>query len=220
MTNYMPRSDADFNNWQGNFIATLTNYLTDLGLTAEEITPITTAQTTWTTAYNNHIAAQSAAESARQDKDDSRKQYKSLLRQLVNQLQVNPQMTDAMRQGLGITVSKSTASSLGEPTTRPIPRVELKGRYQLEIHFVDETTPTRKAKPSGVMGSEIWLKIGDPPPTDPQELTFVALDTATPYVMEFKGEDVGKTAYFMLRWVNRKGESGPWSQTVSMMIPG
>jgi len=41
----MPRSDADFNNWQGNFIATLTNYLTDLGLTAEEITPITTAQT-------------------------------------------------------------------------------------------------------------------------------------------------------------------------------
>lgn len=70
------------------------------------------------------------------------------------------------------------------------------------------------------MGSEIWVKIGDPPPTDPQELTFVALDTATPYVMEFKGEDVGKTAYFMLRWVNRKGESGPWSQTVSMMIPG
>ncbi|WP_446421963.1 hypothetical protein [Coleofasciculus sp.] len=220
MSSYMPRSDADFNNWQGNFIATLTNHLTDLGLTAEEITSITTAQTTWTTAYNHHIAAQSAAESARQDKDDSGKQYKSLLRQLVNQLQVNPQMTDAMRQGLGITVSKSTSSSLGEPTTRPIPRIESKGRYQLEIHFVDETTPTRKAKPSGIMGSEIWVKIGDPPPTDPKELTFVALDTATPYVMEFKGEDVGKIAYFMLRWVNRKGESGPWSQTVSMMIPG
>ena len=129
-------------------------------------------------------------------------------------------MTDAMRQGLGITVSKSTSSSLGKPTTRPIPRIELKGRYPLEIHFVDETTPTRKAKPSGIMGNEIWVKIGDPPPTDPKELTFVALDTATPYVMEFKGEDVGKIAYFMLRWVNRKGESKPWSQTVSMMIPG
>ena len=42
MSSYMPRSDADFNNWQGNFIATLTNYLTDLGLTADEITAITT----------------------------------------------------------------------------------------------------------------------------------------------------------------------------------
>ncbi|EDX73626.1 hypothetical protein MC7420_6674 [Coleofasciculus chthonoplastes PCC 7420] len=220
MTSYMPRSDADFNNWQANFVTALTNYLSDLGLTAEDITSITTAQTEWTTAYNNHIIAQSAADSARQEKDDSRQTYKTELRRVVNQLQVNPQITDAMRQGLGITVPKSSSSAVGVPTTRPLPRVELKGRYQLEIHFVDETTPTRKAKPSGMIGSEIWVKIGDPPPTDPKELTFVALDTATPYVMEFSGEDVGKTAYFMLRWVNTKGESGPWSQTVSMMIPG
>jgi hypothetical protein len=41
-----------------------------------------------------------------------------------------------------------------------------------------EMTPTRRAKPMGVLGSEIWVKVGDAPPNDPKELSFVALDTA------------------------------------------
>lgn len=64
------------------------------------------------------------------------------------------------------------------------------------------------------------MKIGDPAPTDPKELRFLATDTATPYVMEYDGADANKAAHYMLRWVNRKGESGPWSQTVSATITG
>jgi hypothetical protein len=39
----------------------------------------------------------------------------------------------------------------------------------------------------------------------------VALDSATPYLMVHEGADVGKTAYYALRWENTRGESGPWS---------
>ncbi|HUU97783.1 MAG TPA: hypothetical protein VM487_18765 [Phycisphaerae bacterium] len=50
---------------------------------------------------------------------------------------------------------------------------------------------------------------GDPPPVDPGELTFLSLDTRTPYVADFPGEDGGKTAHYMLRWVATTGEKGP-----------
>jgi hypothetical protein len=78
--------------------------------------------------------------------------------------------------------------------------------------------PTSKAKPEDVMGAEISLKIGEPEPLDPDEMRILALDTATPYVATFKGEDAGKTAYYRLRWVNTRGEKGPWSQLYSATI--
>ena len=47
-----------------------------------------------------------------------------------------------------------------------------------------------------------------------------AVDRSTPYLMEFNSADAGKTAYWALRWVNTRGEHGPWSATVSGTIPG
>jgi len=98
--------------------------------------------------------------------------------------------------------------------------------------------PTRKAKPAGVLGAEIWvniLPVGQPTPTDPASFTFVALDTRTPYTLDFAGADgglpltrrggrtifhclpsakrlrrvKGKNANYLLRWVNRIGQKEP-----------
>ena len=38
------------------------------------------------------------------------------------------------------------------------------------------------------MGGKIWVKVGDPAPTDPKELTFLLVDTRTPYVVDYPGE--------------------------------
>ena len=73
-------------------------------------------------------------------------------------------------------------------------RVDTSQRLQHTIHFADESTPTSKAKPAGAMGAEIWVKVapaGDPPPADPGELTFLAVDTRTPYTTDFDGADAG-----------------------------
>jgi hypothetical protein len=59
---------------------------------------------------------------------------------------------------------------------------------------------------------------GDSAPTDPSELTFLALDTRTPYTADYAGTDGNKTAHYMLRWVNTRGEKGPWSETASATI--
>ncbi len=44
------------------------------------------------------------------------------------------------------------------------------------------------------------------------------METRTPYVIDYLGEDGDKTAQYMLRWIATTGERGPWSETASATI--
>ena len=87
---------------------------------------------------------------------------------------------------------------------------------------MDANTPTSRAKPDGVRGCQIWMKVceqGEQAPNDPKQLTFVATDTKSPYVLQFEGFEGGMTVYYWLRWENTRGEVGPWSDAVMATIP-
>jgi hypothetical protein len=64
------------------------------------------------------------------------------------------------------------------------------------------------------------MKIDGNATTDASELSYVATDTSSPYTVTFEGKHVGKTAYYWLRWVNTRGEHGPWSSTISALEAG
>jgi len=80
--------------------------------------------------------------------------------------------------------------------------------------------PTSKAKPAGVRGCQVGVKIGAAPPASASDLQYLATDTRTPYVAGFDQADAGKTAYDWLRWENTKGETGPSSAVASATITG
>ena len=104
--------------------------------------------------------------------------------------------------------------------TRPIGRVDTAQRLQHTIHWTDEATPDNKKRPRGAMGAGIYSKIDGPPPTDPSECNFIAVDTATPYVIHYNGDDAGKMAHYMLRWHMSDGSNSAWSETISATITG
>lgn len=218
MADYLPVSDTDFTAWVQNFISYANANLSALGLTAADLTPIQNAEAKWETAYASNISAQAQAQSARQAKDDARSEQVSLIRSLVARIQASKTVTDAQRQALQLNVRSGTRTPAPTPTSRPVAQVDISQRLRHTVSFTDELTPTSRAKPDGVTGCEIWIKIGGTPPADPSEMRYLATDTRSPYVVEFDGADAGKTAYYMLRWVNSRGERGPWSQTISAMI--
>lgn len=92
-------------------------------------------------------------------------------------------------------------------------------RLEHTVSYSDITTPTRRARPEVVSACEIYVAVGAVPPTDPKQYRFVGLSTRTPEVVTFESEDGGKTANYLLRWVNTKGEAGPWSQVISATVP-
>lgn len=215
---YIPSADADFSAWLNNFITYANANLTPLGLVAADVVPLQTAATGWETAYAANIAAQAASQGARQEKDGARKSAEALARPLVQRLQKTGTVKDSHRESLGLNLQSTTRTAVGEPTSRPVATVDTSQRLQHTISFVDEATPRSRAKPAGVLGCEVWMKVGNVAPADPSELTYLATDTRTPYTTIFDGADAGKIAYYMLRWVNSRGERGPWSQTVAATI--
>jgi len=222
MPDYLPGSDTELQSWVENFVSYAQAHGPDLGLDPPQIEQISDALTDFSDKMSTNVTAQQAAQSARQAKDDSRDNLESAVRALVRQLQASPEVDDTEREGLGITVrDKVRTTDASGIDTRPIGAVDTSQRLRHEIRFTDESTPTRRAKPNGVMGCEIWVKVsaaGEPAPSSPDKLSFVTLDTATPYIAEFDGADGGKTAHYMLRWVKSGGEKGPWSETVSATI--
>ena len=96
--------------------------------------------------------------------------------------------------------------------------IDTSQRLRHTINFVDELTPTSRAKPDGAQGCEIWMKVGEPAPAGPKDVHYLALDTRTPYIVDFDAADAGKTAFYMLRWTSTRAEPGPWSATVSGTI--
>jgi hypothetical protein len=218
MTDYIPASDADFSAWLQNFITFSNANLAALGLTAADLTPLQAAGTDFATARTANDATQAQAQGTRATKDTTRATAEGVLRPLVARLQATPGVTDAHRQSLMITVRSTTRTAAAAPTSKPVATIDTSQRLQHTLSFVDELTPTSRAKPDGVSGCEIWVKVDGAAPVDPDELKYLATDTSSPYVASFRGADGGKTAYYMLRWVNTRGEQGPWSQTMNATI--
>ena len=218
MPDYIPPADAAFNAWAVNFVSYVAANTAALGLVAGDVAALGTANSAWRVAYPALAAAQATAQAARQTKDDARAALETEIRSLARRLQASLDVDDTERAAMGITVADTVATAAAVPATRPLVTVDTSQRLRHVITFVDEGTPTKKAKPKGVMGVEIWVKIGDPAPVDPSELDFLAVDTRTPYTADFGGADGGKTAHYMLRWVNTNGEKGPWSETASATI--
>lgn len=217
MPDYIPDTEAEFRAWLKNFLDFANANLAALGLVAADTAPIAAAAVTVDTALADSVAAQAAAKAAVETKQAAIDAAKALVRPLAQRIQSSNTVLDSHRHSLGLNVRSTTRTAVAVPTTRPVATIDTSQRLQHTISFVDEQTPGNRKKPDGVMGCEVWIKIGTPP-TDPSELTYLATDTKTPYTAVFDGADAGKLVSYMLRWVNRRGERGPWSQTVSATI--
>jgi hypothetical protein len=126
---------------------------------------------------------------------------------------------DADRANMGMTVRGTGVSPVNPPTTRPLVRVDTSQRLLHTLRFSDESTPTRRRKLRGVLGAEVWVALAaahDPPPV----LTFAGENPAGAYRFlavnsrgtmqtDFSTAEAGQTAYYALRWLSTRGETGP-----------
>ncbi len=219
--NFVPRPDAEFSVWGDQFNAYVQANFSALGLTPSEVLGLNADWISFQIAYTAHVKAGAAAAAAYETKVEARRKFVALMRPAVRQIQTFPGTTDAHRGNLGITIPDPTRTRIGAPTSRPLVKVDFSKRLVHRVAFVDEKTPKRRARPRGVMGAEVWVKVtapGDPPPTGPGDLSFLMLSTRSPAVAEYAGADAGKTAHYMVRWLSSRGEPGPWSETASATI--
>jgi hypothetical protein len=69
-----------------------------------------------------------------------------------------------------------------------------------------------RAKPAGVIGAEIWVKVDGPPPVDPGELEFLAVDTRGPLHARLRrggGRQERQLSFALGEPDRREGTAGP-----------
>lgn len=222
MPDYIPAPDDEFDTFLRDQFPPYvnTNFLA-LGLVLADNTALQSPTTAWGYSWVALTNANATVEAATMDKDHKRADVEVIVRRLAMKLQSNPAITDAQKAALGITVRKTTKTPVAVPTTVPVlTRVDTSTRCILRLFFADAATPDSKAKPAGVQGCEIREQIGGPAPVNPETMAFLAIETRSPYRADFEAPDAGKTIYFAFRWLNTKGQPGPWSQIYNAVCPG
>lgn len=219
MPDYIPRTDADFDGWQANWVTYAAANTAALGLVLGDITALQTAQTAWDTDYDAHLTAQAAAQAARAAKDAEREAFVALLRSYSQQIQKRTGTSDEQRGGLGITIPDTTPTPVPAPVTAPLLNIVTSERLR---HVVEasKTAPEGGGlgKPTAVRGVQLWRKIADPAPVDETELEFVSEFTRARMTLDYQMSQGGQTVYYQARWVSMRGDSGPWGEMVSATV--
>jgi hypothetical protein len=224
MAGYMPNADSDFLTWATNFSSYITLHSGELPIDAQQAAAISTEVTGFRTNLNGHITARDASQSACELKDEKRETAEAVIRMMVRQFQASPEVTDAQREAMGIPVRSGVRRMAAvEILSRPLGKVDTSERMRHRISYWNEATPNKRAKPAHTLGCEIWYVLTattEPAPLDPAAYKSLGLNTASPFMAEYDGSDVGKMAHYMLRWVGTTGEKGAWSDIISATIVG
>lgn len=219
-SDFIPQRDADLGPFADNMSEVVGEDPPDYGLTTGQATALTTAYSAWTNAYEASLEADLAAKAATVTKVGARATLEAAIRACNASVQATPTVTNAQKELAGFPVRDTTRTPVPPPTTAPfVVSAIAQSALSQQLEFRDQGTPSKRAKPSGVTGAEIWCKVGAPAPIDGTGCTFIGLDTRTPYLAEFDPEDSGKAVWYVLRWVSTTGEPGPWGPVFAAVVP-
>ncbi len=217
---YIPAEDDEFTPWLTAYVAYVVANYAALGISTTERDALQACAVAWGYAFDGFTAARTAFHAATQDKDGKRAAVEDFVRMLTGMIQKRPGTTDQMRVDLGITVPKSGRTPAPIPSTAPtLTKIDTSTRSILRLFFADSATPQTKAKPAGVALCEIRQQIGGTAPTTPTAMQTLALEGRTPYRSDYEPEEVGAKVWLALRWVNTRGEPGPWSEIFAAVVP-
>ena len=218
MSDFFPRQDTGFHTWAKTFTDYARDNFDELDLNENDVYEAMALVTAFQTAFDTHNAAQNAAKSAAATKAGVRETLETALRKLSRQVQANPGVTDAERKSLGVTVRDTVRTPVPEPATTPRLTVDISERLRHTLGFYDAGAGGKRAKPAGVSGCEIWVKVGGDRPRDENEMRYVGRASRAGFVVQYAAENAGKTAHYWTRWVNTRGVPGAWGDTVSATI--
>ena len=197
---------------------------TSYGSTVSEMTAFGTLCSSFTAARGVCSEPSTATEVATQEKLTIKAQLVAFMRSLGRRIQANPAVTPAMKTAATLPVHQSEPTPTPVPGTRPVAQVKTVIGRNIVVLVTDELTPTKRARPAGYAGYEIfsWVVTDGTtmPPADLEKWRYEGQSTKAEATIGYNGEDVGKTVIIVVRWFNRKGEVGPTSNPVIAVVAG
>jgi hypothetical protein len=215
---YVPRQDGKLLEWVRNLLSYLVRNGALFGLDPHTWADLEQKILAYSDAYQKAEAPNRGSADVLL-KNECRDTLKKVVRLYVKEyLEYNHLVTDENRKLMGLPIHDTIPTPAPVSTTAPEAEVKLPSPAVIEIHFKETGSPNKR-KPKGQSGVEVASAILNEKPADWEKLIHSDFATKTPLRLTFKGDDRGKTLYFALRWQNTRGEKGPWSEIMSVIIP-
>jgi hypothetical protein len=216
---YMPSNDDEFDNLQNVVYTTSTTNATRWLIPSSVLSALTVKRNRWTAALTAFRNRPTRTPAVTLEKNDAKKDYNSTLRDFIQgQLIRNTMVTDADLRAMGLPIHDRIPTPVGPPKTRTETEITFP---QIMEHFlrVRDSESKRAAKPPHVIGFQVYRLIGGKAEPAYEDMQFVGMATRSPYTVTYASEQRGQLVFYATRWVNTRGETGPWSEIVSAIIP-
>ena len=216
--NFLPSRDSELAIWLDTYNSVVAAAPDLTGLSIEQAATLAAAVTAYSTALQKASARETRSPMNVEAKNEAKQAVIALVRSLVRINQAYPGMTNAKREQLGITVPDVSPSPVPVPDRAPeFDGLRAEGwTVRFRLHNGDST---RRAKPAGVKGANVFSYVGEHPPTEVAAWKFEGGITRTETSVVFPSTlAAGTKVWLTAFWFNTKAESGPAAVPVSTQI--
>ena len=217
--NRLPRTDAAFLAFVDRFVAELSSdpdrYHIDPGRTGEVADLVT--RLVASRAEVGDLAGR--LDAARVRRRQLWAELQVSVRSLVRILQNDRRLTDEDRASVGVPPRVSPAVVRDSvPTVEPDVRVWPvdRLRHALKLRPVSGGS----IWPEDARGVEVHRMLGVDGSQDPTRYRRIEVMRRRRLELAFDASEAGEMAHYLFRYVDRRGRPGPWSQVVSVTVPG
>ncbi len=218
----IPSPDADFGAAMTHFYDGAKAFWESHGLDTNELIPLESALLAWRAAFPACTAAQAQARAAKAAKDAARAgRWSRRPAPSPRTCRRLPFTTDADRAAMGISIRPPRGTRSTAPASAPRVLVSAASRLTHELRLVDESTPTRRARPRGAHRAEVYVAMTGPhapAPSDLDAFRYIGSTSDGTTTLTFPQAQGGQQAHYLARWVSPRNASGPWSETASATV--
>jgi hypothetical protein len=219
-TRFLPVREGDLDRWLANFAERIAAAPPSYGLTDADAVSISAAVAEWHAAYRTAAAPSTRTSPAVGEKRRQKRAVTAVVRRFAARIRGDAGIDNELKLGLGLILRTPGGTPVPEPETSP--SLFLRGQTTYE-HTLQATSGIagRKGKPDRVAALVVFRIIADGPvqrPPAPDASGYLGLFTRPRFASAFTHADRGKTATYFARWANAKGQTGPWSQGLSVAI--
>lgn len=224
---FLPVREAEFDAWLANFSDLIAAAPATYGLTAGDAAALSAAVAAWHAAYVIAFSPATRTVATVADKRNAKARVTAVTRSLAARVRSNGAVAPELKVNLGLVLRSVTGSPVSAPQS--VPRLSMRAMdARLHILRATDSVSERAGKPERVAGLVVFRAVADGPmasaevtgdgQNERQGPAYLGLFTRGRIVSEFTAADRGKTATYFARWVNAKGQPGPWSQGLSVPI--
>jgi hypothetical protein len=215
----IPSAPALFDGFQAVLAASCVTNAATWNLPSELVASIAAMKSEWDAAYALAANRNTSSPAVTAARNALFLDYRDLADRVMHDYIVgNSEVSEADKTAFGIHLRNRSRTRAARPSTVPVLEIDNRSIYAHRIDFHDSDTPHTRSRATSAAYCELWYKIGGPPPASPEDTTVETSFTKSGQVIRYGNDEAGATVYYFARWVNRKGEKGPWSQMVSALV--